>query len=136
MLCKVSYSPLSKQVRNRFAFSVLGNVDGTFFDVEGVGGRDAQSAVNGCVQVLHGYRILDSRARTFFGRFAIHHAAFDAAAKQDYGSGGGEMPMHAVVLGFAHDVWRGGLIFDFFADLTFSDGVAAKLTGENHQRSI
>ena len=88
------------------------------------------------MEILYRNRIFDCGAGAGVGCFSIDRALFDAAAEQDYRTRGGEVAVHAVVLRESHDVRRLRLIFDFFADFAFGDGVAPELTGEHDEGAV
>ena len=89
------------------------------------------------VQILDRHRALDRGARTLVGRLAVDESPLHAAAEHQHRPGGREMAVHPVVPRLRHDVGDvDRLVLDLFPDLALGHGVAAELTGQDHQRAI
>ena len=81
--------------------------------------------------------VFDGHARPFVGGSAVHKAFLRTAAEQHDGGATGEVAVLAIVVGLLQKILRGiGLVVGLRSGLAFHDHVAAKLAGNNDERSL
>src|SRR5690606_22442930 len=93
----------------------------------------AQGVIYGLVYLIYYDRILNGRARSFIGGFAVDQSFFNAPSPHEDRTAIGEMSVHSIKFLVVDYIGLINLVLNFLTGATFEQGIPAKFTGQNNK---